>query len=273
MRYTILAGVAMLALSIPATAQDAPTTTDTQAPAATAAGTLTAEQQAQFDSWPADRQTAYNAWPADVQAYYWTLTPQQVQGWWALTDEQRVQVDRMTPEQRATAWASINAQLAGAPPPAATPPAAAPASAAPTGTSAAMGAETTTAPSAPAAAAPTSTSTAMGTDTTTAAPAPADPAMGTSTTMGTTAAAGMGTMGSTTSTTASGNMRFVRGEVTQNAPAATPGTEYPPCRGEVQDGCVNPREAGLNYGNRPLNYWPGRPASESDAETPANPPA
>lgn len=250
MRYTILAGVAMLALSIPATAQDAPTTTDTQAPAATAAGTLTAEQQAQFDSWPADRQTAYNAWPADVQAYYWTLTPQQVQGWWALTDEQRVQVYRMTPEQRATAWASINAQLAGAPPPAATPPAAA-----------------------PAAAAPTSTSTAMGTDTTTAAPAPADPAMGTSTTMGTTAAAGMGTMGSTTSTTASGNMRFVRGEVTQNAPAATPGTEYPPCRGEVQDGCVNPREAGLNYGNRPLNYWPGRPASESDAETPANPPA
>jgi hypothetical protein len=30
----------------------------------------------------------------------------------------------------------------------------------------------------------------------------------------------------------------------------------------MQDSCVNPREAGLNYGNRPLNYWPGQPASE-----------
>lgn len=35
----------------------------------------------------------------------------------------------------------------------------------------------------------------------------------------------------------------------------------PICKGDVQDGCINPREAGLNYGNRPLNYWPGKPAS------------
>ena len=73
---------------------------------------------------------------------------------------------------------------------------------------------------------------------------------------------GMGAMGTTTS---AGMPRFVRGEVAQAAPAATPGAEYPPCRGELQDGCVNPREAGLNYGNRPLNYWPGRPASEGAA--------
>lgn len=56
--------------------------------------------------------------------------------------------------------------------------------------------------------------------------------------------------------------RFVSGEVTQTTPAATNNGTYPPCRGTLQDSCVNPREAGLNYGNRPLNRWPGRPASE-----------
>ncbi len=58
-----------------------------------------------------------------------------------------------------------------------------------------------------------------------------------------------------------GAPRFVGGEVAQAAPAATDGN-YPPCKGAVQDHCVNPREAGLNYGNRPLNHWPGKPASE-----------
>ncbi len=59
-----------------------------------------------------------------------------------------------------------------------------------------------------------------------------------------------------------GGPRFVSGEVTQTVPAATNSGTYPPCRGTVQDQCINPREAGLNYGNRPLNRWPGRPASE-----------
>lgn len=39
-------------------------------------------------------------------------------------------------------------------------------------------------------------------------------------------------------------------------------TKYPVCKGAVQDGCINPREAGLNWGNRPLDHWPGKPASE-----------
>jgi hypothetical protein len=56
--------------------------------------------------------------------------------------------------------------------------------------------------------------------------------------------------------------QFVSNAVTQTTPAATGGDSYPPCKGAVQDHCVNPREAGLNYGNRPLNRWPGRPASE-----------
>ena len=40
------------------------------------------------------------------------------------------------------------------------------------------------------------------------------------------------------------------------------GKEYQVCGGDVTDDCINPREAGLNFGNRALNYWPGKPASE-----------
>ncbi|WP_417621476.1 hypothetical protein [Parasphingorhabdus sp.] len=40
------------------------------------------------------------------------------------------------------------------------------------------------------------------------------------------------------------------------------GKEYAVCNGDVTDSCVNPREAGLNYGNRALDHWPGKPASE-----------
>ena len=77
----------------------------------------------------------------------------------------------------------------------------------------------------------------------------------------TTAAAGASTIGP----------RFVSGEVVQTTPAATNANgNYPPCKGAVQDHCVNPREAGLNYGNRPLNHWPGRPASEIPGKKPQN---
>ncbi len=40
------------------------------------------------------------------------------------------------------------------------------------------------------------------------------------------------------------------------------GKEYQVCGGDVTDSCINPREAGLNFGNRPLDHWPGKPASE-----------
>ena len=33
-------------------------------------------------------------------------------------------------------------------------------------------------------------------------------------------------------------------------------------KGAITDGCINPREAGLKFGNRALDYWPGKPASE-----------
>lgn len=68
----------------------------------------------------------------------------------------------------------------------------------------------------------------------------------------------------------SGDMRFVESETVQTAPP--PKEEYPLCSAEVQDGCVNPRAAGKNYGNVPLDYWPGKPASEIDEPLPAKKP-
>ena len=37
---------------------------------------------------------------------------------------------------------------------------------------------------------------------------------------------------------------------------------YDVCMSDDQDSCINPRAAGLKWGNRPLSYWPGKPASE-----------
>jgi hypothetical protein len=48
---------------------------------------------------------------------------------------------------------------------------------------------------------------------------------------------------------------------------AIDGTEYAVCRGDMQDGCINPRQAGLRFGNEPLDHWPGRPASEPDGNS------
>ncbi|MCJ2182598.1 hypothetical protein MTR62_07820 [Novosphingobium sp. 1949] len=40
------------------------------------------------------------------------------------------------------------------------------------------------------------------------------------------------------------------------------GRVYDVCRGDRMDDCINPRAAGLNWGNRALETWPGEPASE-----------
>lgn len=50
------------------------------------------------------------------------------------------------------------------------------------------------------------------------------------------------------------------------------GREYAVCGPEQADGCINPREAGLNFGNVPIEYWPGRPASEIDGPLPVEAP-
>ena len=65
--------------------------------------------------------------------------------------------------------------------------------------------------------------------------------------------------------------RFVRSEVTQTTPAgyaAASDGELPVCTEDQQDGCINSFEKN-GTGTRPLEYWPGRPASEIDEPLPA----
>jgi len=40
------------------------------------------------------------------------------------------------------------------------------------------------------------------------------------------------------------------------------GKEYAVCTATVKDSCINPREAGLNFGNVPLDHWPGRTGTQ-----------
>ena len=79
---------------------------------------------------------------------------------------------------------------------------------------------------------------------------------------------------SAAATARSGSPRYVSGEVLQTTPASTNANgEYPICQGDVQDNCINPRAAGKNWGNRPLNYWPGKPASEIPGPKPVDKPS
>ena len=76
----------------------------------------------------------------------------------------------------------------------------------------------------------------------------------------------------TAATTTSPAPRFVRSEVTQTTPAgyktAAQGEDLPVCTPNQQDGCINSWEKNKT-GTRPLEYWPGRPASEIDRPLPA----
>lgn len=50
------------------------------------------------------------------------------------------------------------------------------------------------------------------------------------------------------------------------------GREYRVCKGDENDGCINPRDAGFDWGGKELDYWPGRPASEIDEPLPGHKP-
>ncbi len=77
-------------------------------------------------------------------------------------------------------------------------------------------------------------------------------------------------------TASSASPRFVSNAVVQ----ATPGDQGPPtgeipiCSSNEQDNCINAWEAGKRGPGvtRPLEYWPGRPASEIDEPLPATRP-
>jgi len=42
------------------------------------------------------------------------------------------------------------------------------------------------------------------------------------------------------------------------------GQVYNVCTSDNSDGCINPREAGLRWGNNPVKSWPGRPISREN---------
>ena len=48
------------------------------------------------------------------------------------------------------------------------------------------------------------------------------------------------------------------------------GKEYQVCRKGVTDNCINPRAAGLHWGDTPIAYWPGKPASDIHHSLPAH---
>lgn len=50
------------------------------------------------------------------------------------------------------------------------------------------------------------------------------------------------------------------------------GREYAVCGEGQEDECINPREAGLDFGDVPIDYWPGQPASEIDHPLPQHAP-
>jgi len=40
------------------------------------------------------------------------------------------------------------------------------------------------------------------------------------------------------------------------------GYEYKLCKGGQKDSCINPQDAGFDWGGKEIKYWPGKPASE-----------
>lgn len=213
--------------------------------------TLTAEQQADFAAWSAAQQTAYNAWTGDLQTYYWGLTPSQRTAWWMLSDEQRAGLYAwpsdirsyywgLGPVDMSSWWSLTDAQrvaVYGWVPEARdyywtlTPEQR-------TGWWALNDAQRTR---------------LLGLD-----------AEGR-----TKAWAAIGNQMSNRSPVA--NAATTEARMDDRAPgdvadAVAAAKTYPVCSATIQDSCIQPRAAGKNYGNRPLDYWPGAPASELKAK-------
>lgn len=68
---------------------------------------LSAEQQAEYDSWAPDQQFAYQSWPAETKAYYWSLSSERQALFWQLSDEDKIALTAMTGPEREAAWKTI----------------------------------------------------------------------------------------------------------------------------------------------------------------------
>ena len=68
-------------------------------------------------------------------------------------------------------------------------------------------------------------------------------------------------------------IEYVSGETVQPTPddLGPPAGNVPICKNGQEDNCINSWEANRT-GNRPINYWPGRPASEIDGPLPVDQP-
>lgn len=51
------------------------------------------------------------------------------------------------------------------------------------------------------------------------------------------------------------------------------GKDYAVCNAKVTDNCIQPRQAGLAWGDTPIKYWPGKPASDFSGKLPMHKPA
>lgn len=68
-------------------------------------------------------------------------------------------------------------------------------------------------------------------------------------------------------------INYVSNETVQPTPddQGPPPGDVPICKPAEEDNCINSWEANRT-GNRPINYWPGRPASEIDEPLPVDEP-
>ena len=74
-------------------------------------------------------------------------------------------------------------------------------------------------------------------------------------------------------TTPAPKIEYVSNEMVQQVPESeAPKTgDLPICKKDQQTNCINSWDVNKT-GNRPINYWPGRPASEIEGPLPLNKP-
>jgi hypothetical protein len=108
--HLYLFGVAALTLGVVVVAPSAASAQDAPSASAPASPQLSAEQQAEFDSWPGPQQAQYELWPAETQTYYWQLSPKRQSLFWRLPDEDKIAMTAMTGPERDAAWKQIEAR-------------------------------------------------------------------------------------------------------------------------------------------------------------------
>ncbi|MBX9897317.1 MAG: hypothetical protein K2Y17_05360 [Qipengyuania sp.] len=202
---------------------------------AIAQDTAATAAHAMADAMTDTQRTMYEGWPADRRTSYdaWPSTYRTY--YWTLTPAQQSGWWALTDEQRARVYAMTPEQR----------------------TAAWASITAQMAGAAPVGAAPTGTT--HGTMHT-----------GAMSHMDTTSTTAHSDMSGTMAT--SGDMQFVRRELAQPVAAhadaaALQSGDVPVCKKGQQDGCINGWEKNKS-GNKPLSYWPGKPASEIPGKKP-----